>query len=144
MRLFCYVLSVSLIGVSSAWAQDTRHVVEPRIPTACVVLKARIAAVGGVLPNDAEQNLDTDRIQQAIDQCSPGKAVRLQADRGKQTFLSGPLTLRSGVTLVIDANTALAASANPRLYDITAGCWWTATARAANPSWAATTSGAVV
>ena len=121
MRLFCYGLSVSLIGVSCAWAQDTRHVVEPHIPAACVVLQARIAAVGGVLPTDAEQNLDTDRIQQAIDHCSPGKAVRLQAQGGRQTFLSGPLTLRSGVTLVIDANTSLAASANPRLYDITSG-----------------------
>ena len=121
MRLFCYVLSVSLLGVSCAWAQDTRHVLEPRIPAACVVLKARIAAVGGVLPADAEQSLDTDRIQQAIDQCAPGKAVRLQAYGGRQTFLSGPLTLRSDVTLVIDANTSLAASANPRLYDMTAG-----------------------
>ena len=121
MRLFCYVLSVSLIGLSCAQAQDARHVVEPRIPTACVVLKARIAAVGGVLPAEAEQNLDTERIQQAIDHCTPGKAVELRADGGKQTFLSGPLVLRSQVTLVVDANTSLAASANPRLYDITAG-----------------------
>jgi polygalacturonase len=36
-------------------------------------------------------------------------------------FLTGPLMLRSGVTLVIDANTVLAASANPRVYDISPG-----------------------
>ena len=121
MRLFCYVLAVSLIGVSCARAQDTRHVTEPRIPSACVVLKAHLAAVDGVLPAEAEQALDTDRIQQAMDRCAPGKAVELRADSGKQVFLSGPLTLRSGVTLVIDADTSLAASANPRLYDITPG-----------------------
>ena len=124
MRLFCYVLSVlslSLIGISCARAQDTRHVVEPRIPAACVVLRAQLAAINGMLPPEAEQNLDTARIQQAIDQCAPGKAVKLRADGGKRIFLSGPLTLRSGVTLVIDADTSLAASANPRLYDITTG-----------------------
>ena len=121
MRLFCCVLSVSLLGVSYVQAQDTRHVVEPRIPSACVVVKARIGAAGGVLPADAEQHLDTDRIQQAMDQCAPGKAVELRADGGNQTFLSGPLTLRSGVTLVVDANTSLAASANPRLYDVSTG-----------------------
>ena len=121
MRLFCYVLAVSLIGLSCAQAQDTRHVVEPRIPSACVVLRAHLAAVAGVLPAEAEQSLDTGRIQQAIDRCAPGKAVELRAEGRKQTFLSGPLTLRSGVTLVVDANTSLAASANPRLYDISAG-----------------------
>jgi len=121
VRLFCHVLSLSLACLSCARAQDTRHVVEPRIPAACVVLQPHLAAVGGVLPAGAEQDLDTARIQQAMDQCAPGKAVVLRAHGKEQTFLSGPLTLRSGVTLVIDANTSLAASANPRLYDINPG-----------------------
>jgi polygalacturonase len=102
-------------------AQDTRHVTEPRIPRACVVLHARLAATNGSLPVEAERELDTDRIQQAIDHCASGKAVVLQADGSKQIFLSGPLTLRSGVTLVIDANTALVASRDPRVYDISPG-----------------------
>jgi polygalacturonase len=90
-----------------------------------VVLQARLAAVDGVLPADAERDLDTARIQQAMDQCAAGhavgKSVELRSNGGKQTFLSGPLTLRSGVILVVDANTSLAASVNPRLYDITPG-----------------------
>jgi len=85
------------------------------------MLRARLAAVGGVLPADAEAHLDTDRIQQALDQCAAGHAVELKADGGKQIFLSGPLTLRSGVTLVIDAETSLVASIDPRLYDIAPG-----------------------
>jgi polygalacturonase len=80
-----------------------------------------LAAVGGVLPADSEKNLDTQRIQQAMDQCSTGQAVELKADGRRQTFLSGPLILRSGVTLLIDANTSLAASVNPRVYDVTPG-----------------------
>jgi polygalacturonase len=47
-----------------AQAQDSRHVPEPRIPRACAVLDARLAAVNGVLSADAEENLDTARIQQ--------------------------------------------------------------------------------
>jgi|HubBroStandDraft_4_1064222.scaffolds.fasta_scaffold563779_2 polygalacturonase len=124
MRLFCYVPSLAVVffaGISGVQSQDARHVVEPHIPRACVVLQARLAAVDGVLPSDAEQDLDTARIQQAIDQCDAGKAVELRANGNAQTFLSGPLTLRSGVTLLIDANTSLAASVNPRLYDISPG-----------------------
>jgi polygalacturonase len=123
VRLFCCLpsLVMFLVTTSAALAQDMRHVEEPVVPPACMVLKARIAAVGGVLPAGAEQALDTERIQQALDQCAAGNAVVLQADGSKQTFLSGPLMLRSGVTLVIAANTSLAASANPRLYDITPG-----------------------
>jgi polygalacturonase len=124
LRLFCYfpaLLMLIFAGISGALAQDRRHVVEPRVPPACVVLQARLAAVDGVLPADAEADLDTARIQQALDRCAAGKAVELRASGSKQTFLAGPLMLRSGVTLVIDANTSLAASIDPRLYDITPG-----------------------
>src|SRR5580698_8500653 len=105
MRLFCYLTSVTVLllaGTSSLRAQDMRHVEEPHLPSACVVLHARLAAAHGVLAADAERDLDTDRIQQAMDHCVAGEAVVLQADGSKQTFLSGPLTLRSGVILVID------------------------------------------
>ena len=124
MRLFYCLPALILLffaGTSGARAQDRRHVVEPRIPPACVVLQARLAAVDGVLPANAEADLDTARIQQALDQCGAGQAVELKAHGAKQTFLAGPLTLRSGVTLLIDANTSLAAAIDPRLYDITPG-----------------------
>ena len=123
MRLFCYLptLVMFLVTTSAALAQDGRRVEEPVVPPACTVLQAKIAAVGGLLPAGAERALDTERIQQALDQCGAGNAVVLQANGARQTFLSGPLTLRSGVTLVIAANTSLAASADPRLYDTTPG-----------------------
>jgi len=124
LRLFyCFpaLLIAFFAGAPAALAQDRRHVVEPRIPPACAVLQARLAAVDGLLPADAEQKLDTARIQQALDQCAAGKAVELKGNGSKQTFLAGPLTLRSGVTLLIDANASLAASINPRLYDINPG-----------------------
>jgi polygalacturonase len=121
VRLFCYVTSLMMLFLGVAQAQDRRPVAEPRIPRSCVVLQARLAAVDGVLPGDSEKNLDTERIQLAMDHCGAGQAVELKADGHRQTFLSGPLVLRSGVTLLIDANTLLAASTNPRVYDVTPG-----------------------
>lgn len=100
-------------------AQDTRTVSEPHIPPACITLEAHIAAVRGVIPAGDERSLDTARIQKAIDTCAAGKAVVLRRDAGKNVFLVAPLSLRSGVTLVVAANTALVASRDPRLYDIT-------------------------
>jgi polygalacturonase len=124
VRFFYYVPTLLIVfsaATSGVQAQDMRDVTEPHIPPTCMVLQARWAAVKGVLPEDTERDPDTERIQQAMDQCAAGKAVVLKANGNKQIFLSGPLSLRSGVTLVIDANASLSASANPRLYDITPG-----------------------
>jgi len=85
---------------SATHAQDTRKVVEPTPPPACAVLTA--GASGD----------DTARIQAAIDGCPGGRAVRLSG-----AFVSGPLKLRSGVSLLIDEGAVLQASRNPRLYD---------------------------
>ncbi|MGA8111401.1 MAG: pectinesterase family protein [Acidobacteriaceae bacterium] len=106
---------------TAARAQDTRQVTEPKIPKTCVMLGAELTARNGVLKDAEERHLDTDRIQKAIDGCAPGMAVVLRAKGGREVFLTGPLTLKSGVTLVIDANTVLAASSNPRVFDITPG-----------------------
>jgi len=119
--LTCLAAALLSVGVPAAHAQDMRHVVQPNIPPSCAVLRARLAAPRGVLAPAAERHLDTRRIQQALDHCAAGRAVELRADGGKQVFLSGPLTLRSDVTLVVDANTVLAASSNPRVYDVTPG-----------------------
>ena len=109
-----------LIAISLP-AQDTRKVTEPRIPAACVTLKAQIAAPGGVIAEADESKLDTARIQSAMDHCTPGKAVVLRADADKSAFISAPLALRTGVTLVVSANTVLAASRDPRDYEISPG-----------------------
>jgi polygalacturonase len=112
---------VLLVSCTIAAAQDTRKVTEPHIPSACVTLDASIAAGHGVITPEDERKLDTERIQHAIDNCTAGKAVVLRALGQRNAFLTGPISLRSGVTLVVDANTALVASRDPRLYDLTLG-----------------------
>ena len=124
VRSFSLRLLVAALPLSVALtlsAQDTRTVTEPHIPSACTVLKARMAAVQGVMADKDERQPDTARIQSAIDGCAQGHAVVLRASGRKNVFLTGPLALRSGVTLVIDAKTALVASRDPRLYDVTPG-----------------------
>ncbi len=124
MRLSSFASLPALLLLTcalAASAQDTRTVTEPRIPTACVTLDAAIAAPQGVIADKDEQRLDTARIQAAMDHCAAGYSVVLRGKRAKNVFLSGPLTLRSGVTLVIAAHTALVASRDARLYDIAPG-----------------------
>jgi polygalacturonase len=95
-------------------AQDTRKVVEPTIPKACFVLQASLSAP---LSEADETKPDTQRIQEAMDKCPEGQAVELSGP----AFLSGPLELRKGVTLLIDAKTTLFASRNARDYDTSPG-----------------------
>jgi polygalacturonase len=104
-----------------SFAQDARKVSEPHIPAACITLEASIAAVHGVISPGDERKLDTERIQHAMDNCVAGNAVVLRAKGQKNVFLTGPLQLHSGVTLVVDANTSLVASRDPRIYDLTPG-----------------------
>jgi polygalacturonase len=102
-------LIVVLLGASGiVHAQDTRIVTEPVLPPACAVLTGDVFA--------AERN-DGVRIQAAIDACAPGHAVVLAASNGKRSFVSGPLVLKSGVTLVVDAGATLYASSDARLFD---------------------------
>jgi polygalacturonase len=112
---------VILLLPSILSAQDTRQVTEPHIPAACATLDANIAVSHGVISPADEQRLDTERIQRKIDHCAPSKAVVLQAHANRNVFLTGPITLRTGVTLVVAANTALVASRDPRVYDLSPG-----------------------
>lgn len=100
-------------------AQDTRHVTEPTIPPACTILKAQLKATNNALRDEDEKKLDSGRIQDAMDHCGEGKAVVLRADGASNAFLSGPLDLRSGVTLLIEKGVTLYASRDPRLFDST-------------------------
>lgn len=112
--------ALPVLFAMAAQAQDTRQVTEPHIPAACATLDAAIAAHHGVLSAADEQKLDTARIQSAMDGCKAGGVV-LRAHGRKNVFLTGPLELRSNVTLVIAKNTVLAASRDPRLYDLSPG-----------------------
>lgn len=114
------MIRLTLLGIFAwilvpVWAQDTRTVTEPVIPRSCTVLTAQLKAAGD------ETRTDTARIQSAIDGCAAGQAVELKAGGGNNVFLSGPVQLRAGVTLVVDGGVTLLGSRNPRDYDLTPG-----------------------
>jgi len=132
------LLASAAVACAVAWAigsitplradgQDARQVTEPRIPPSCAVLNARLASHGSALPDLDESKLDTSRIQQAMDRCKPGQAVELRGDGERDAFLSGPLELRSGVTLLVDKGVTLFGSRNPRDYDVQPGLCGTIT-----------------
>lgn len=110
-----------MIATVAARAQDTRHVVEPTIPASCTLLPAQLLATNNKLEAADETKLDTKRIQAALDGCKPGMAVELRPMSGNNAFLSGPLDLRAGVTLLIDEGVTLYASRNPKDYDMGEG-----------------------
>jgi polygalacturonase len=102
-------------------AQDTRQVTEPTIPASCTQLPAQLRAVSDKLAETDEGKLDTARIQTALDKCKPGMAVELKPASGNNAFLSGPLEMRTGVTLLIDEGVTLFGSRNPADYEIKTG-----------------------
>ena len=118
------LLFTALLHVS---AQDTRTVAEPKIPSSCTVLTAQLASHGTALPNFDESKPDTSRIQQAMDHCKAGQAVELKASATRDAFLTGPIELRSNVTLLIDKGVILYGSRNPRDYDVVPGLCGTIT-----------------
>jgi hypothetical protein len=91
---------------------------EPTIPTACATLLATKTLVAG---SPSDETLDSAAIQAAITACPAGQAVRLAADGDKTAFVSGPLALKSGVSLWLDTGTTLFASHNPRDFDSSPG-----------------------
>ncbi len=78
-----YWSSVGVLAIAfslTVVAQDTRTVVEPKIPTFCAKLDARLtSANGGLAPAD-ESKLDTERIQKAIEGCEVVKASRCKCN----------------------------------------------------------------
>jgi polygalacturonase len=119
---FCLALAAALVPLALQ-AQDTRRVTEPAIPPSCTVVTANLTAIDGnkTLAESDEAKLDTSRIQQAIDACPKGRAVELKADGAHNAFLSGPLSLRAGVALVVDAGAILFGSRDPQLFEIEPG-----------------------
>src|SRR5580658_10353084 len=100
-----------------AKAQDTREVTEPTIPPSCVQLPAQLRAVSDKLADADESKLDTARIQSALDKCKPGMAVELKPSSGNNAFLTGPLEMRTGVTLLIDEGVTLFGSRDAKVYE---------------------------
>lgn len=102
-------------------AQDARKVTEPVIPPLCAVISADLIASKGGIAEADEEKLDTARIQKALDACAPGHAVALRVNGEANAFLSGPLELRHGVTLLVEGGVTLYASRDPKQYETFAG-----------------------
>jgi len=114
-RILIAMLSMTI----AAMAQDTRQVIEPKIPASCVQLSAQLRAMSDKIDAADESKLDTARIQNALDKCKPGMAVELKPSSGNNAFLAGPLEMRTGVTLLIDEGVTLFGSRDAALYEVT-------------------------
>lgn len=121
MRRAFVVAAALAPGLVPLSAQDRRTVVEPVVPPVCTRLTAALHAPENRLVESDEQHLDTARLQAALDGCGAGKAVALAAEGDRNAFLSGPLNLPAGVTLLVDRGTALLASRDPALFARTPG-----------------------
>ncbi len=117
------VLALGILALSAAplFAQDTRTVTEPVIPPSCVTLDAQLTRVGKSLAAADEHKLDTDRIQKALDTCGKGKGVELRMHGASDAFLTGPIELRDGVTLVVDQGVTLFASLDADVFAFSPG-----------------------
>jgi polygalacturonase len=122
-RLALILLPSSLIAclASCLAAQDTRTVIEPILPALCTTLDARLQTVGHSLAPADEQKLDTARIQKAIDHCGKYRAVLLRVNDTANAFLSGPIQLKSQVTLIVGPGVTLYASRDASLYATSPG-----------------------
>jgi polygalacturonase len=99
---------------------DSRSVSQPTVPAVCTTLSAQLATSNEQFSGSAELTPpDTSRIQSALNSCGgTGRAVALSASGSSNAFLSGPLTVPSGVVLVVDSGATLYASRNPASYQI--------------------------
>ncbi len=101
---------------------DRRHARPPRLPRACIVLRAVLSTTTGTFSSaDETTPPDTARIQAALDRCAgTGRAVELAGDAVGNSFLSGPITIGRHEVLLVDAGVTLYASLNPADYQIPA------------------------
>nr|ANJ43606.1 glycoside hydrolase family 28 [Medauroidea extradentata] len=97
---FLVLVILTIVNLHESAAKDLRQVTEPKIPPACESLKGS----GGD---------ETAALQKALNSCAKGKTVHLASG----TFVSGPLTIPSGVGLWIDSGAVLKGSSNPKAYD---------------------------
>lgn len=119
-RFALFALIALGLGITLC-AQDTRSVVEPLLPPSCSTLDAQLVSTGRSLAAADEQKLDTERIQKAIDKCTKGHGVVLHVNGTANAFLSGPLALKPGVTLIVDRGVTLFGSRDAALYATSPG-----------------------
>ena len=107
---------------------DTRTVTEPVFPAVCTQLTATLTSVNDDLPTSVDAsvtNPDGARIQAALNNCSanfPGQAVELSVDGANHNaFLTGPISMPSNVTLLVDPGVYVYFSRNAQDYDMVPG-----------------------
>jgi hypothetical protein len=98
---------------------DTRTIVEPSFPAVCQTLAASFHDVNEDVPASVESvstNLDQARPQAALNSCTgTNQTVELSMDAaGDNSFLSAPITIPTGVTLLVDPGVTLYSRATPR------------------------------
>ena len=121
MKLVAISCVITFLATPLLIAQDSRTVTEPTLPPVCTSLDAHLSIIGHSLGEADERLLDTGRIQQALDACGTGHGVLLRLHGRDNAFLSGPLELREGVTLIVDKDVTLFASRDPAIYEKTPG-----------------------
>ncbi|MBB4007428.1 glycoside hydrolase family 28 protein [Allorhizobium taibaishanense] len=139
-QLTCALLIAGLSAVAAraaepAVATQWGSITEPDLPTTvCATLPAALTSKdGSVDAADADGKAvhpDQERLQAAIDGCAGGLVKLTAGTDGQDAFLTGPLTLKSGVILFVDKPVTLYASRDPKDYDKGAGDCGTA-----NTSW---------
>jgi len=119
MRMMRWVVAGLMLGAGYVGAQtlatgDSRTVTEPVFPASCSVLAAQQAIVSG--GPASETSFDTSRVQTALTACPSGQAVELTVAGTNNAFLIQPLTIPSGVGLIVDGGVTVFASRNPADY----------------------------
>ena len=100
---------------------DTRSVSQPTVPSVCSSLTSTLATPSSREFSSSQEATppDTSRIQSALNGCAgTGKAVELKASGSDTAFLSGPLTVGGGETLLVDTGVTLFASLNASQYQV--------------------------
>ncbi len=100
-------------------AGDTNLPAEPAIPPACSTLTASLTVASGGVPS--ESALDTSRIQAALNGCGTGKALKLAASGASNAFVTGPLSIPSGVSLWVDSGATLYGTRSLSVYGTATG-----------------------
>jgi sugar lactone lactonase YvrE len=116
----------SLVFAAPVATGDTRTVTEPAFPSACMTLTAALTSVNDDIPTSVDAtvtNPDGARIQAALNSCAnTNQAVRLSVDgAGHNAYLTGPLNMPSGVTLLVDPGVFVYFSRNVQDYDVVPG-----------------------
>lgn len=115
--MMCGVLMATMVSAGHTQTLatgDNRTVVEPTIPPVCTTLLAAQAIIAG--GPASETTLDTTRIQTALTGCASGKVVELAPSGTNYAFLMGPITIPTGVGLLVDGGVTVFGSRNPSDY----------------------------